>query len=202
MSQKPTSNSPTPPADKETQTTQTQTVPATETVEAKTEAPEAKTETNQPTLTEPSIPVSQVESLIDKAVSKALAARDEQDAKKAKLTGAGTATTEPATVSPAVETPVVSTPDGPLYGNRDKKKEFDLRTMTTIKELPTDKTIVVLPEYMRDSAGNPTGYDYKRCRVQFLDPVAHENRQKTDNKTGASTYSLLGIELITIHVPA
>jgi hypothetical protein len=93
-------------------------------------------------------------------------------------------------------------PNGPLYGNRDFNQQFNLRDLTPLKELPSDKVIVVLPKYNKDSAGTPIGFDLKNCTVQYFDVEVHKINNSTDKMTGSTVYQMLQVEPIVVHDPS
>jgi hypothetical protein len=97
---------------------------------------------------------------------------------------------------------IIDDPKAPLYGNRDFNQQFNLRDLTPLKELPTDKVIVVLPKYNKNSAGNPIGYDLENCTVQYFDVEVHKINNSTDKMTGSTVYQMLQVEPIVVHDPS
>lgn len=116
------------------------------------------------------------------------------------------AASKPATVAvqsaPVVDGfPDFNLSDEPLYGNLDEDEDFDLRKLTNLQTLPTDKVVVVIPEYNISSKGKRLGYDLDECRVQFIDPLVYDDAAKTDANTGSTAYQMLSVEPIAVHDP-
>ncbi|GAB3278224.1 hypothetical protein GCM10027347_52480 [Larkinella harenae] len=88
----------------------------------------------------------------------------------------------------------------PLFGNKDRKKEFDLRKFLPIAKLPDDKVIIVKRQYYTDPAGDVKETEKLR-EIQFVNPQDFEAWSKPNDKNGLSIYEALGVNYTLVHKP-
>lgn len=154
------------------------------------------------------IPASSLSAIVGSAVADALAA---YDAKKAQEAEAAKKSEEVASFPlPVIEEPakkVAATAKKAIYGNQDKKKEFDLtKLFPNMTELPTDKAIVIIQKHMILS-DKSTKEDETARRGQIVDLPMYEQSTKPDKFTAKSPYDTLfgtpgeGGGYVTVHKP-
>ncbi|QMW06379.1 hypothetical protein [Spirosoma foliorum] len=140
------------------------------------------------------VPLSQVTSIVEEHVARALAKRDEEAAELAK--------TKALEVS-ALATQAVAPPANSNFpfGNQDDDEEFDLsKLLPGSTEFPADKVTIVIQTYFSKPSGKELEDEDER-RVQFIDPQDFAANTKPDKETGISTYDLMGLRFTVINKP-
>ncbi|GAB4042606.1 hypothetical protein GCM10028810_02040 [Spirosoma litoris] len=154
------------------------------------------------------IPASQLASIIKDAVAAGIAAHTANE--KALAQDAATEAAKKA-VGVAPSLPVAddlvteSAKKAGLFGNKDKKKEFDLsKLLPTLKELPKDKYVIVIQKHdvLSDKSVRE---DTTARRAQIIEPAMYDQSIKPNKTTGEAPYDVLfgkpgdGGGYVTVH---
>ncbi len=88
----------------------------------------------------------------------------------------------------------------PLYGNQDKKKQFNIRDIIPLPQLPDNKVIILKQTFVKLPSGDEHE-DKKLREIQFIDPLDFEAFSKPQQATGLSAYDALGLAFTVLHQP-
>lgn len=140
-----------------------------------------------------------MDEYVQKKIDEALAARDQKQAEQV----AATAATVNKPVDQGIKPTEAKAPEAPdnLFGNADKKKEFNLsKLLPGLKELPDDRYIIVQQSF-RSNADGSADEDKTARKAQIITPEVYEvNAAKKDGQ-GKSIYEALLGNYSVVHKP-